>query len=543
MNKLLINDKVCKNSGLVFLALIALLMGALTVHAQQYMTEVSSKTTGNVLYSADQQVWIRFKATDAVGMSVTQYGQPGFLKYVSRTADKVTAEGQEITVTYKCVLPMAGLPFKVGLVKNGQLVQEITKQVTCSSLPLESASTLQELSSDVTGTVGDTDTVSITARASNANGMSITQYGQPGYLSYISRTAASITSNNQDVKVTYKCVAPGTNIQFRMGIVQNGQIAKQITKAVTCSGGGNIKIGNTYLEERSGDYSGTVGDTDTISITARAVGAKTLSISQYGEPGYLSYVSRSASTVTQDGQIITVTYKCVAAGTNIPFELSLLNNGRQKVVKLSKKVSCKSNNARLQWMSQDDAGTVGSDSDTVYITAAALDAQGSKISQYGQPGYLAYVSRTTGDITTNYQSVTIKYKCVAVGSNILLTIQLVKNGQLLSQITKPVTCKGIIGNTYLQEKSSDVSGTVGGIDTVSIKATAVGARTLAVGQYGQPGILQYVSRNPATITQDSQDVQVIYKCVSAGTGILELYLVNNGQKAVRIAKTVTCKSA
>ena len=639
MNKLLINGKVCKNSGLVFLALITLVIGASGVQAQ-YMAEVSSKTTGNTLYSSDQLIWITFKTTGAVGMSVTQYGQPGFLKYVSRTADKVSSEGQEITVTYKCALPMGGLPFKVGLAKDGKLVQEITKQVTCSSMPLESSATLQELSSDLTGIVGATDTVSITARAGNANGMTVTQFGQPGSLSYVSRTAASITSSNQDVTVTYKCVASGSNLPLKLGIVQNGQLVHEIAKTVSCAQASNgrlqwiandpsgrvgsdadtvsitsvaldatgskisqygkpgylayvsrtsgditsryqevtitykcvaagssiplsitlvkdgqilgqitkpvtclsaISSSSATLQELSSDLTGTVGATDTVSITARAGNANGMSVTQFGQPGSLSYVSRTAASITGDSQNLVVTYKCVASGSNLPLKLGIVQNG-QLVHEIAKTVSCaQASNGRLQWLATDPTGTVGSNADTVSITAQALDASGSKISQWGQPGSIEYVSRTSGDVSGSSQEVTVTYKCVAAGSNIPLKLRLVQNGQMVSEVTKMVTCKTAIGNTYLQEVRSDTSGTVGDSDPVSITASAVGARGLSISQWGQPGILAYSSRTASTITADSQTVMVTYKCAAAGTGTLELSIVNSNQKIAKISKTVTCK--
>ena len=500
--------------------------------------EKSSDTQG-VAGDADT-VSITAEASFAQGMQVSQWGTPGYLQYVSHSAGTVSSWYEEVKVTYKCVAPGNNLQLKLRLVKFGQIQAEIVKTVSCSGTA--GSARFSEVSSDVTGAVGDTDTVSITARAVNAQGMGITQYGQPKYLKYVSRTSNSITSNDQQFTVTYKCIAPGTGLTFKVGITQNGQIRQEITKQVTCSSLPLESAGT--LQELSSDVTGTVGDTDTVSITARASNANGMSITQYGQPGYLSYVGRTAASITSNNQDVKVTYKCVAPGTNIQFRMGIVQNG-QIARQIAKKVTClgQANNGRLTWTANDASGTVGSDSDTVSITAAALDAQGSRISQYGQPGYLAYVTRTTGDITTNHQSVTIKYKCVAVGSNIPLTIQLVKNGQLLSQITKPVNCLSKLraSSATLQELSSDLTGTVGDTDTVSITARASNANGMTVTQYGQPGYLSYVGRTAASITSDNQDVKVTYKCVTSGSNIqFRIGIMQNGQIQKEIIKKVSC---
>ncbi len=76
-------------------------------------------------------MWIRGKAVDAFGASVSQWGTPGILQYVSRSAGSITQNDQDIWVAYKCT--NAGTAtLKLVLIKNSNWLSSIVKTVTCT---------------------------------------------------------------------------------------------------------------------------------------------------------------------------------------------------------------------------------------------------------------------------------------------------------------------------------------------------------------------------------------------------------------------------
>jgi len=197
------------------------------------LKETNSKTSGTV--GGDDLVWVRARASDAVGLGVTQYGQPGYLAYVDRSAGVVTAGGEEVWIRYRCVAPGSNIQLRVSLVQNGQVVRSVTKYVSCTANVVQNPN-LVEISSKATGTVGNTgDSVWIVARATNAMGMTVSQYGQPGYLAYVDRSAGAITKNDQNLWVVYTCVSRGVNMPLKLRLVSNGLVVSEVSRLVVCN--------------------------------------------------------------------------------------------------------------------------------------------------------------------------------------------------------------------------------------------------------------------------------------------------------------------
>lgn len=71
--------------------------------------------------------------------------------------------------------------------------------------------------------------MSIVAKAKNAEGMSVSQYGDPDYIRFVSHSTNRISSEEETISTEYKCIRPGSNISFGVAVEE-----MEINKKVTC---------------------------------------------------------------------------------------------------------------------------------------------------------------------------------------------------------------------------------------------------------------------------------------------------------------------
>ena len=397
------------------------------------LSETDSRTSGTV-GSDEDTVWIKAKAVNAEGTSISQYGEPGYLQYFSRSADGITSDEQTVLVKYKCITQGKDIPLRIRLVSNGRIIAELTKYVTCSNQDVK----LSMTDSDTRGIVGSTvNTVWIKARAVNAKGMGISQWGDPEYISYVNHSGEYVYDNDQEIWTTYKCIAPGDDILLKIRVTYNGRVIKEATEEVSCI------IQNPRLTETDSKVIGAIGtNEDLVWIKARAINANGMDVSQYGEPGHLTYVSRSAARVASDDQEIVITYRCIAQGNGIPLRMSLYGGGRFGK-EITKYVTCNgiNNPPNMLLIDSKETGVVGSADDLVWLKVKATNAKGMSIGQYGEPGHLSYLSRSAGIVSSDSQEYNVTYRCIAPGSNLLLKTWITKNGQLISGVTREVSCE------------------------------------------------------------------------------------------------------
>ena len=296
------------------------------------LTAVDSDTRGMVS-SAEDAVWVKARASNAKGVSISQWGDPAYLAYVGRSIGTVSENDQQIQTTYRCIAPGQDIPLKIRLVYNNYVLNEVTAYVTCSVPSVR----FTETESKLTGTLGtNEDQVWIKARALNANGMRIGQYGEPGYLEYVTRSASGISADDQEIMVIYRCTEPGNNIPLRVSLNSGGRLIKEVTRYVTCK---EINNPPELIITDSKQTAVVGGSDDLVWLKVKATNAKGMSIGQYGEPGHLSYVNRSANMVSSDSQEYIITYRCIAPGTNMQLKTWIAKNG-EEVLGVSRNVTC-----------------------------------------------------------------------------------------------------------------------------------------------------------------------------------------------------------
>ncbi|MGD0955014.1 MAG: hypothetical protein ABR985_21955 [Methanotrichaceae archaeon] len=189
----------------------------------------------------------------------------------------------------------------------------------------------------------------------------------------------------------------------------------------------------------SGYTSVQVGDT--VTITAEAKNYNGYMISQWGTPGLLSFVSHSADYVTDDDDVISTTYRVVAAGSA---QLYLkVKKDNQIVNQVAANINCGPGGSSQTLELTDPIGgsTSAQVGDTVSITARATNYNGYKVSQWGTPGLLTYVSHSADYVTSDDQEISTTYRVVAAGSA-QLKLSVVKDNQVVKQVAANINCGG-----------------------------------------------------------------------------------------------------
>lgn len=176
---------------------------------------------------------------------------------------------------------------------------------------------LKPVSVDKKGTVkSDKDTVGITAVAKNCKNLYLGSYGDPEYLTYVSKSTRYISSNNKEVWIKYRCHDTGERIPLKLAIAN-----QELTEYVECNPAPKKKCSLTLLPS---DTKGTVkSDKDTITIKARAKNCRKLAFNPHITTKYIEYVDKSHRYIPSDDKTIWVKYKCRFTDTEIPIKLEV----------------------------------------------------------------------------------------------------------------------------------------------------------------------------------------------------------------------------
>ncbi|MEA3254536.1 MAG: hypothetical protein U9Q22_01735 [Candidatus Altiarchaeota archaeon] len=165
-------------------------------------------------------------------------------------------------------------------------------------------------------------------------------------------------------------------------------------------------------------------------------------------------------------------------------------------------------NCSLKIISMDKEGTVKDYRDSVEIVATAENCRNLNLESYGDPKYLAYVSKSSSRINSNNQRVWIKYRCLDSGTKIPLKLKIADQ-----ELKEYVKCnQAPEKKCTLTMLPSDTVGRVKSSNTITIKARAINCKREAFNTYASRKYIEYVDKSHRYIPNDDSTIQVTYKC-------------------------------
>ena len=146
--------------------------------------------------------------------------------------------------------------------------------------------------------------------------------------------------------------------------------------------------------------------------------------------------------------------------------------------------------------------------DTVWIVATAENCRNLDLESYGDPKYLAYVSKSSWRINSNNQEVWIKYRCLDSGTKIPLKLRIADQ-----ELKEYVKCnQAPEKKCTLTLLPSDTVGRVKSSNTITIKARATNCRGEAFNTYASREYIEYVDKSHRYIPNDDSTIWVTYEC-------------------------------
>ena len=266
---------------------------------------------------------------------------------------------------------------------------------------------IREVSSDMIGTVGKDDPISVTIKADRCKGLKVSYKMDSDYLSLIEQSTSTVSEDYEEIFYEFMCQKDKAEIYLYLKVgdekITKKAACRTFIPAVECSI--QLLVNESKLDSRV---------TENVYVTILAENCKDKEVSDYVKPEYLKFVNwcfngvskeRKSNKIKSDLEKINISYECTEMYDGILLRIGVGGEEINRYITCRKKPECS-----LKFLEEKSKleGRIG---ESVYLTVIAEECKGKKIEGAAQLYQLSFVNRSTNIVESNREEIRTTYRC------------------------------------------------------------------------------------------------------------------------------------